>query len=47
MESDYEPHLSTNDDYHKECEAMVELESGKFGYVIFVYLFIFKFRDCL
>lgn len=31
MESDYEPHLSTNDDYHKKCEAMVELESGKFG----------------
>ncbi|KAK9985626.1 hypothetical protein SO802_030577 [Lithocarpus litseifolius] len=31
MESDYEPHLSTKDDYHKKCEAMVELESGKFG----------------
>ncbi|KAK7838529.1 e3 ubiquitin-protein ligase rzfp34 [Quercus suber] len=31
MESDYEPHLSTNDVYHKKCEAMVELECGKFG----------------
>lgn len=41
MESILEPQMSSNENYHKEDEGNVELESDHFGYVLVCFVFQF------